>query len=282
MAPVDVHGLLERAPHGLGVLVGTRLAEALLCRQQVLHSLAAGALEQVAHVVEVAVEDRPPDARLAHDLVHAELGVGAPADQLGGGGDDPLAALTAALACPDLTRRGGLAMVRRRASRRTIIQKLTPCDTACTFALAVSARGSVHVSGGWIAASAGTPALLAALAALALPAGAGARPASAAKDGRPNILVVMTDDQAQADVAHMPNVKRLLARRGTTFADAIDSFPLCCPARATFITGQYAHNHSVGGQLLAVWLVRHEAAREHPAGGGCRRPAIAPRWWASG
>ena len=59
----------------------------------------------------------------------------------------------------------------------------------------------------------------------------------------------MTDDQAQADVAHMPNVKRLLAKQGTTFADAVDSFPLCCPSRATFITGQYAHNHGVAGNF---------------------------------
>ncbi|MDX6665318.1 MAG: N-acetylglucosamine-6-sulfatase [Solirubrobacteraceae bacterium] len=76
-----------------------------------------------------------------------------------------------------------------------------------------------------------------------------ARPAGAAKDGRPNILVVMTDDMAATDVANMPNVKRLLAAQGTTFADAVDSFPLCCPARATFITGQYAHNHGVGGNF---------------------------------
>jgi arylsulfatase A-like enzyme len=88
-----------------------------------------------------------------------------------------------------------------------------------------------------------------ALAMLALPAAAQARPASAGKDGRPNILVVMTDDQAKADVAKMPNVKRLLARQGTTFSDAVDSFPLCCPARATFITGQYAHNHGVAGNF---------------------------------
>ena len=47
----------------------------------------------------------------------------------------------------------------------------------------------------------------------------------------------------------MPNVQRLLAEQGTTFADAIDSFPLCCPARATFITGQYAHNHGVEGNF---------------------------------
>jgi N-acetylglucosamine-6-sulfatase len=95
------------------------------------------------------------------------------------------------------------------------------------------------------------PALLvaAAVAVLALPAAAHARPAGAARDGRPNILVVMTDDQALTDVARMPNVKSLLAAKGTTFADAVDSFPLCCPSRATFITGQYAHNHGVGGNF---------------------------------
>jgi N-acetylglucosamine-6-sulfatase len=102
---------------------------------------------------------------------------------------------------------------------------------------------------------------------LALPVGARGRPAKLAKDGRPNILVVMTDDQAAADVAHMPNVKRLLAARGTTFADAVDSFPLCCPARATFITGQYAHNHGVAGNF-------------HPFGwyGMKRRGNILPAW----
>ena len=42
---------------------------------------------------------------------------------------------------------------------------------------------------------------------------------------------------------------KLLADQGTTFADAVDSFPLCCPARATFITGQYAHNHGVAGNF---------------------------------
>src|SRR6478672_5170990 len=113
-------------------------------------------------------------------------------------------------------------------------------------------------------------AVLAAVALLALPSVAHARPATAARDGRPNILVVMTDDEAKADVAGMPNVKKLLARQGTTFADAVDSFPLCCPSRATFITGQYAHNHGVAGNfypygwygmkhrenVLPVWLKR--------------------------
>ena len=90
---------------------------------------------------------------------------------------------------------------------------------------------------------------LAAVATLAATAPAHARPASAARDGRPNILVVMTDDQALADVEHMPNVRSCSRPQGTTFADAIDSYPLCCPARATFITGQYAHNHGVIGNF---------------------------------
>ncbi len=92
-------------------------------------------------------------------------------------------------------------------------------------------------------------AAIAVLALLIVPSSAGARPVKADKDGRPNILVVMTDDQAAADVAKLPNVRRLLARQGTTFSNTVDSFPLCCPARATFITGQYAHNHGVVGNF---------------------------------
>jgi arylsulfatase A-like enzyme len=54
---------------------------------------------------------------------------------------------------------------------------------------------------------------------------------------------------AVGDLQFMPNVQRLLARKGTTFDNAITSFPLCCPSRATFITGQYAHNNGVAGNF---------------------------------
>src|SRR3954449_12326843 len=66
-----------------------------------------------------------------------------------------------------------------------------------------------------------TIAALAALAFLALPAASQARPQEKAKDGRPNILGGMTDDQAAADLAQMPNVRRLLAEQGTTFTNAV-------------------------------------------------------------
>lgn len=91
--------------------------------------------------------------------------------------------------------------------------------------------------------------LVGVLAALGLATSADARPVKADDDGRPNILVVMTDDMASTDLRFMPNVRKLIAKQGTTFNDAVDSFPLCCPARATFITGQYAHNHGVKGNF---------------------------------
>jgi N-acetylglucosamine-6-sulfatase len=99
-----------------------------------------------------------------------------------------------------------------------------------------------------------------------LGASAEARTAGADGDGRPNILVVMTDDMAASDLALMPNVGRLLAKHGTSFADAVDSFPLCCPARATFITGQYAHNHGVGGNFYPYgWYGMKHRANTLPA-----------------
>ena len=105
-----------------------------------------------------------------------------------------------------------------------------------------------------------------AVALLALPGSAEARPAAAAKDGRPNILVVMTDDQAAADLAKMPNVRKLLAKQGTSFSNAVDSFPLCCPSRATFITGQYAHNHGVVGNFYPYgWYGMKDRGNTLPA-----------------
>jgi N-acetylglucosamine-6-sulfatase len=62
---------------------------------------------------------------------------------------------------------------------------------------------------------------------------------------RPNVVVLMTDDQTVASLSNMQQVNRLLVDEGTSFQNAIASFPLCCPSRATQLTGQYAHNHGV-------------------------------------
>jgi hypothetical protein len=52
-----------------------------------------------------------------------------------------------------------------------------------------------------------------------------------------------------SELSAMPNVQSLLAAQGTTFNEAYVSFPLCCPSRATILSGQYMHNHGVHGNF---------------------------------
>jgi N-acetylglucosamine-6-sulfatase len=115
------------------------------------------------------------------------------------------------------------------------------------------------------------PLALVLLLALAAPGCGGAvAPGQEADDERPNVVVLMTDDQTVESLRVMPGVLRTLADQGTTFTRSFVSFALCCPSRATFLTGQYAHNHGVLGnrpptggygrlprrETLAVWLQR--------------------------
>jgi N-acetylglucosamine-6-sulfatase len=73
------------------------------------------------------------------------------------------------------------------------------------------------------------------------------RGAPPADPSAPNIVVITTDDQTPESVNRriMPATMRLLADRGTTFSNNVVPTPQCCPSRASFLTGQYAHNHGV-------------------------------------
>lgn len=105
------------------------------------------------------------------------------------------------------------------------------------------------------------------------PVAAGPLAAEAAAEkavGRPNIIVVQTDDQTAASLsrARMPNLFAALESGGRLFRSHIATTPLCCPSRATLLTGQYAHNHGVHSNrpgyphlrdkdnVLPVWLQR--------------------------
>jgi N-acetylglucosamine-6-sulfatase len=68
--------------------------------------------------------------------------------------------------------------------------------------------------------------------------------AEPALDG-PNVVVIMTDDQEVASLRAMEQTQRLLADEGMRFSRHYATFPLCCPSRASYLTGQYAHNHGV-------------------------------------
>lgn len=88
--------------------------------------------------------------------------------------------------------------------------------------------------------AAGVLALLVAVAALL---GAPAEPAVA--DPRPNILLITADDMNRTDLRWMPKTRRLLGGAGVRVDGFISNHPLCCPARAEILTGQYGHNNGV-------------------------------------
>jgi arylsulfatase A-like enzyme len=69
-----------------------------------------------------------------------------------------------------------------------------------------------------------------------------ATPATATP-ARPDIIVFMTDDMRAGDWRVLNETERLIG--GTWFPNFVYSTPLCCPTRATFFSGLYAHNHGV-------------------------------------
>jgi N-acetylglucosamine-6-sulfatase len=69
---------------------------------------------------------------------------------------------------------------------------------------------------------------------------------------RPNVVVIETDDQTQASISVMPKTRALIGDKGTTFPNSFVNYSLCCPSRATLLSGQYAHNHGVLGNKAPV------------------------------
>ena len=72
-----------------------------------------------------------------------------------------------------------------------------------------------------------------------------AKPTAQKRQARPNVLLITTDDQADIELRSMPRTRRLLTRAGADFVNAISPHPLCCPARAEILTGEFAHNNGV-------------------------------------
>ncbi len=82
--------------------------------------------------------------------------------------------------------------------------------------------------------------------------------ATAATTQPPSFLVIQTDDQTldslyaafgEPKLQAMPNTQNLIAKRGMTFNRYYVSYPLCCPSRVSLMTGRYAHNNGVKGNI---------------------------------
>jgi N-acetylglucosamine-6-sulfatase len=86
------------------------------------------------------------------------------------------------------------------------------------------------------------------LLAVMLALGLGSLPAATAgQPARPNIVLILTDDEDVASHAYMPKTKALLEEHGTTFDNFFVSYSFCCPSRVTFLRGQYPHNTQILG-----------------------------------
>jgi N-acetylglucosamine-6-sulfatase len=166
--------------------------------------------------------------------------------------------------------------------------------------------------------------LMLALAVGGLNANVSPKHSTARASGQPNVVVIMTDDLDGASLQAaihpnpcgssctlMPNFLNFLASKGTTFTNAFVSDSLCCPSRATFFTGQYAHNHLVesnwptnGGcnannppgfndaQTLPIWLklagyhtgligkyLNGYGSEDPPLMDNCHDPTYVPPGW---
>jgi arylsulfatase A-like enzyme len=77
---------------------------------------------------------------------------------------------------------------------------------------------------------------------------------------RPNVLFIVTDDQRLAGtMAYMPKTLKWFKSGaplsgiagGTEFSNGFVTTSLCCPSRASILTGQYAHNHGIEVEEIA-------------------------------
>jgi arylsulfatase A-like enzyme len=129
-------------------------------------------------------------------------------------------------------------------------------------------------------------------------------PACAPRDGvdeRWNVVVVVTDDQTTESLSYMPYLQGVSSdpdEHWVTFPSAFANTPLCCPSRATLLTGRYAHAHGVltnedGLRLdeettVAAWLdeagyhtgLVGKYLNQYPFGREPFVPLGWDRWWA--
>ena len=96
-------------------------------------------------------------------------------------------------------------------------------------------------------------------------------PTATALPKRPDIIVILTDDERYGTLRWMPHVWNDIVTQGTRFSNAMVPTSLCCPSRASLLTGRFAHGTKVWtntngwqtfkaagneARTVAVWLSR--------------------------
>jgi len=80
---------------------------------------------------------------------------------------------------------------------------------------------------------------------------------------RPNVLIFITDDQRADTLGVMTKTRRWFEAQGVRFDNAYATTPVCCPSRASIMTGRYAHNHKVKTNGLTERLVQRSTLQRY-------------------
>ncbi|XP_014228915.1 N-acetylglucosamine-6-sulfatase-like [Trichogramma pretiosum] len=81
-----------------------------------------------------------------------------------------------------------------------------------------------------------------------------------------NIVLIVADDLDSVldGMEPLANTRKFIGEEGVTFDKAFAASPICCPNRASILTGKYQHNHGTYDNSLAggcngkQWQVEHE------------------------
>ena len=80
---------------------------------------------------------------------------------------------------------------------------------------------------------------------------------------RPNIVLILTDDEDRQAHRFMPKTKALIEDEGAALDSYFVTYSFCCPSRATILRGQYAHNHRIQGNVQPTGGARKFKAIGH-------------------
>ncbi|WP_371614722.1 sulfatase [Streptomyces sp. NBC_00454] len=120
---------------------------------------------------------------------------------------------------------------------------------------------------------AGTAAAAAATAVPAIGQAVAATPAAAAgtaSAGRPNILLIVTDDQPKHTDWAIQKTIGWIAGQGVKFTHGHVTTPLCAPSRSSVFSGRYAHNHGVRNNASAAALDQNTTVQRYLKQAGYR------------
>jgi arylsulfatase A-like enzyme len=88
-------------------------------------------------------------------------------------------------------------------------------------------------------------------------------PRARGEETRPNVLFIVTDDQRFDTLSVMPRTRQWFEQGGTGYPNTFATTPLCCPSRASIMSGRYAHNHGVETNTSAPEFDQDESLQRY-------------------